>query len=62
MAITADITDDDQVQAMTEQALDAFGGSIDVLVNNAGTCYHAPSFEVTDEQWANVFDLNVRAL
>jgi len=62
VAITADITDDDQVQAMTEQALDAFGGSIDVLVNNAGTCYHAPSFEVTDEQWANVFDLNVRAL
>jgi NAD(P)-dependent dehydrogenase (short-subunit alcohol dehydrogenase family) len=62
VAITADITDDDQVQAMTEQALDAFGGSIDVLVNNAGTCYHAPSFEVTDEQWATVFDLNVRAL
>ncbi|MGW4731087.1 SDR family NAD(P)-dependent oxidoreductase [Streptomyces shenzhenensis] len=61
-AITADITDDQQVTAMTEQAQEAFGGHIDILVNNAGTCYHAPSFDVTDEQWASVFDLNVRAL
>ena len=46
---------------MTEAAVAALG-TIDVLVNNAGICYHAPSFEVTDEQWAHVFDLNVRAL
>jgi NAD(P)-dependent dehydrogenase (short-subunit alcohol dehydrogenase family) len=59
--ITADITRDDQVRAMTGQARDALG-AIDVLVNNAGVCYHAPSFEVTDEQWSDVFDLNVRAL
>ena len=62
VTITADITEDDQVDSMTEQARDAFDGRIDVLVNNAGTCYHAPSFEVTDAQWADVFDLNVRAL
>jgi NAD(P)-dependent dehydrogenase (short-subunit alcohol dehydrogenase family) len=60
--ITADLTDDAQVTSMTEQARDAFGGRIDVLVNNAGTCYHAPSFDVTDQQWDDVFNLNVRAL
>jgi len=60
--ITADITDDAEVAAMTEQALAAFDGRLDILVNNAGTCYHAPAFEVTDQQWADVFDLNVRAL
>jgi NAD(P)-dependent dehydrogenase (short-subunit alcohol dehydrogenase family) len=59
--ITADITRDDDVRAMTAQALEALG-TIDVLVNNAGVCYHAPSFDVTDEQWTDVFDLNVRAL
>src|SRR5436190_1376546 len=59
--ITADITHDDQVAAMTEAAVAALG-TIDVLVNNAGICYHAPSFDVTDEQWSDVFDLNVRAL
>jgi NAD(P)-dependent dehydrogenase (short-subunit alcohol dehydrogenase family) len=62
VALTADITDDAQVAAMTEQALEAFDGRLDVLVNNAGICYHAPSFEVTDQQWSAVFDLNVRAL
>ncbi|MFE0906533.1 SDR family NAD(P)-dependent oxidoreductase [Streptomyces rochei] len=62
VTITADITDDGEVAAMTEEALSALDGRIDVLVNNAGTCHHAPSFEVTDEEWANVFDLNVRAL
>ena len=60
--ITADVTVDEQVDAMVEQTLAAFDGRIDVLVNNAGICYHAPSFEVTDEQWSSVFDLNVRAL
>jgi NAD(P)-dependent dehydrogenase (short-subunit alcohol dehydrogenase family) len=62
VTLTADITDDAQVASMTSDARDALGGRIDVLVNNAGTCYHAPAFDVTDEQWASVFDLNVRAL
>lgn len=60
--ITADITDDAAVETMTATALDRLGGRIDILVNNAGVCYHAPAFEVTDRQWAEVFDLNVRAL
>ncbi|WP_167494264.1 MULTISPECIES: SDR family NAD(P)-dependent oxidoreductase [Actinomycetes] len=62
VTITADITDDAQVARMTQEALDGLGGRIDILVNNAGTCYHNESFAVTDEQWQNVWDLNVRAL
>jgi NAD(P)-dependent dehydrogenase (short-subunit alcohol dehydrogenase family) len=61
VTITADITDDAQVASMTEEALAAFG-KLDVLVNNAGTCYHNESFNVTDSEWSDVFDLNVRAL
>ncbi len=59
--IAADVTDDAAVEAMTARAVESLGG-LDILVNNAGICYHAPAFEVTDEQWADVFDLNVRAL
>ncbi|MHC9043253.1 SDR family NAD(P)-dependent oxidoreductase [Microbacterium saperdae] len=62
VTIAADITDDAQVSRMTQEALDGLGGRIDVLVNNAGTCYHNESFAVTDEEWQNVWDLNVRAL
>jgi NAD(P)-dependent dehydrogenase (short-subunit alcohol dehydrogenase family) len=62
VAITADITDDSQISAMTDKAMSAFDGRIDILVNNAGICYHADAFDVTDQQWAEVYDLNVRAL
>lgn len=61
VTITADLTDDAQVTRMTEEALAALG-RIDVLVNNAGTCVHDDAFDVTDEDWSAVFDLNVRAL
>ncbi len=60
-ALTADITVDAEVEALVAAVVERLGG-LDVLVNNAGTCYHAPSFEVTDEEWSSVFDLNVRAL
>jgi NAD(P)-dependent dehydrogenase (short-subunit alcohol dehydrogenase family) len=61
VTITADITDDAQVTRTTEEALAAFG-TIDVLVNNAGTCVHNEAFAVTDDEWDAVFTLNVRAL
>ena len=59
--ITADITDDEQVARMKDEAISGLG-SVDILVNNAGTCYHNPSFDVTDKEWDDVFSLNVRAL
>ena len=62
LAITADITDDAQVERMTREAIEGLGGRVDILVNNAGTCYHNESWDVTDEQWDNVWQLNVRAL
>jgi NAD(P)-dependent dehydrogenase (short-subunit alcohol dehydrogenase family) len=62
VAIAADITDDRQVERMIREALGSLGGRIDVLVNNAGTCYHNESFAVTDEEWDDVWNLNVRAL
>jgi NAD(P)-dependent dehydrogenase (short-subunit alcohol dehydrogenase family) len=59
--ITADITDDADVTRMTAEAIEALGG-LDILVNNAGTCFHNESWQVTDAEWAEVFDVNVRAL
>lgn len=37
-------------------------GGLDIVVNNAGICYHRPALEVPDEEWDAVMDLNVRAL
>ena len=58
-AIEADITTD--ADAAVRRAADLLGG-LDILVNNAGVCYHADSWQVTDDEWDQVFDLNVRAL
>ena len=62
LGVQADLTDDEQVARAVAECSDVLGGRIDVLVNNAGTCVHAPAFEVTDDDFAAVMDLNVRAL
>ncbi|AYY11680.1 glucose 1-dehydrogenase [Actinobacteria bacterium YIM 96077] len=59
--IEADLTDDAAIERMTGEAI-ATLGALDILVNNAGICFHAESWDVTDEEWNAVFDLNVRAL
>ena len=60
-AITADITKAEDVETMTTDAISALG-HLDVLVNNAGTCYHGESWSVKESEWDAVFDLNVKAL
>ncbi|MBA3952398.1 MAG: SDR family NAD(P)-dependent oxidoreductase, partial [Rubrobacter sp.] len=57
----ADVTRPDEVGAMVERAIDAFG-RLDILVNNAGiTGRDAPLSEITDEDWERVLGLNLTA-
>jgi NAD(P)-dependent dehydrogenase (short-subunit alcohol dehydrogenase family) len=37
-------------------------GPIDVLVNNAGVCFHRPALEVPADEWRQVWDVNVEGL
>jgi NAD(P)-dependent dehydrogenase (short-subunit alcohol dehydrogenase family) len=60
-AIAGDVSDRADVDRMVAGVLDAYG-RIDVLVNNAGVCYHRPALEVPDEEWRSVFDVNVYGL
>lgn len=56
--VTADVTDLEEVNRATADAVAAFG-HVDVLVNNAGTCVHRPALEVTPQEWQTVLDVNV---
>ena len=57
----ADITNPEEVGAMVERAIDAFG-KLDVLVNNAGiTGRDASLSKITDEDWERVLKLNLTA-
>ena len=58
MAIFADVSKEDQVEAMFREMLAAWG-SIDVLVNNAGLQRDAAFHEMTLEQWHFVLDVNL---
>ncbi len=59
--VEVDLTDRSAATQAIDTAIGDLGG-LDILVNNAGVCYHAPAFEVADDDWQSVFDLNVNAL
>ncbi|WP_406356926.1 SDR family oxidoreductase [Streptomyces sp. NBC_01635] len=57
-AYEADVSDEDQVVAMTERMVEEFG-TIDILVANAGLQRDAPFTEMTLAQWQKVLDVNL---
>ncbi|MCE2485716.1 MAG: SDR family oxidoreductase [Desulfurellaceae bacterium] len=58
LAVQADITKEDQVEAMIEAATAHFG-RIDILVNNAALFYRTPVDTLTTEDWERVMDVNL---
>jgi glucose 1-dehydrogenase len=58
IAIQADVSKDDQVQAMFKGMLEEFG-TIDILVNNAGMQKDSPIDEMTIDQWNTVIGVNL---
>jgi len=58
VAIQADVTDGDEVNAMANRVEAAFGGA-DVLVNNAGITVDRKFEEMTREEWDTVMDVNL---
>jgi NAD(P)-dependent dehydrogenase (short-subunit alcohol dehydrogenase family) len=61
LAVPLDVTDPASVEALAE-TVESELGPIDVLVNNAGACFHRPALEVTPEEWRTVWDVNVEGL
>lgn len=57
-AIKADVSSEEQVQAMFQRAISELG-SIDIVVNNAGLQQDAPFHEMTLAQWRKVIDVNL---
>jgi NAD(P)-dependent dehydrogenase (short-subunit alcohol dehydrogenase family) len=58
LAVRADVTDATSVSSMLAEVTGELG-PVDVLVNNAGLCFHRPALEVPEEEWRAVWDVNV---
>lgn len=58
IAIQADVSKEESVQAMFKQMIEEFG-TIDILVNNAGLQKDAKFDEMTLAQWQTVIDINL---
>ncbi|WP_186474039.1 SDR family oxidoreductase [Psychrobacter sp. KCTC 72983] len=59
--IGVDVTKPNEVQALIEKALSAFG-QIDVLVNNAGLMSIAPLSELKVDEWDRMIDINIKGV
>jgi 3-oxoacyl-[acyl-carrier protein] reductase len=59
IAVDADLSDPDAIEAVAARAQDAFGGT-DVLVNNAAIYPIGPWHEMDAAQWDAVFATNIR--
>ncbi len=60
-AIAADLSKDDQVQPLVDEAMKRLG-QIDILINNAGASWGAPAEDYPVEAWDKVMNLNIRSI
>lgn len=59
MIVKADVSDSNQVSTMLEVVHNELG-SVDVLVNNAGVASFSLFTDISEEEWARVFNINVK--
>jgi 2-deoxy-D-gluconate 3-dehydrogenase len=60
-SVTGDLSKPETAKHLVEQTLDHFG-SIDVLVNNAGTIRRAPAVDYSEEDWTAVLEVNLNSV
>ena len=61
LAVELDVRDVAQISTTFEQVREHFG-SLDVLVNNAGLGANHPAVDITESDWDEMMDVNLRGL
>ena len=61
LILPADVSVQDEIARVVEQTVAHFGG-LNVLLNNAGVLHIGTAEQITEEQWDETFNVNVRGL
>jgi len=61
LAVQADISSKDEVEAMVDRVSNALG-EVEILVNNAGVIIRKPAELLSEEEWDRVIDVNLKGV
>ncbi len=61
LAMAADVSDSDSLQALADAAIEKFG-KVDILVNAAGRTVRRPTLDVSDAEWNEIMDTNLTGM
>lgn len=61
VALSTDVTRKEDVAALIETAVEAFG-QVDVMINNAGLMAIAPISELRVDEWDRMIDINIKGV
>ena len=59
VVVAGDVRQAKEVKAAVAKGVEAFG-AIDVLFNNAGICAYGLSYELSEEEWDSMLDINLK--
>ncbi len=61
LAVKCDMAKDEDIQNLVDAAMEKFG-RVDILVNNSGVTWGAPTLDFPIERWDSIFNVNVRGV
>jgi NADP-dependent 3-hydroxy acid dehydrogenase YdfG len=61
IAVTTDVADREQVKALVDAAVQAYG-RVDVMINNAGVMPQAPLERLKIDEWDRMIDVNIKGV
>lgn len=60
-AVAVNVKSVADVRAMVQTAAQTFGG-VDILINNAGILHTTPIEDITEDEWDNIVDINLKSV
>lgn len=59
LAVTVDVREQEDIERLSEEAAEFGGGSVEILIANAGANFHVPVAEMSENAWRTIVDINL---